>query len=266
MPSAAVTRRELFLGAQDAITGWYAKSFVETAIEMAIQPKGAAPLALGAGWYPKHDLTGFTSNVVYEGDEIIDSNNKYYEIKEVQEWWQLDAFDHYQCGLTKLPMHYDAPATYGTGASVEDPRHRTKDWIDGHINAVNLKEDNGTTNASYITCWANPPYPIKKVFVGKLVDIIFSIDRGQSKQQVGHNKYAYAYNEKVPVEVFTIDKTGITGENLMWQGERELRRISEAFPLGSVRDFETMQPTTKSLGSTTLYSVKCVLNYTHDTT
>jgi hypothetical protein len=76
----------------------------------------------------------------------------------------------------------------------------------------------------------------------------------------------YGYVEKVLVRVQTIDKTGLVGENTMWDGEHELRRVSENYPLGSIRSFETINPKTQSLGSTTLYGVECVLEYTRGKT
>jgi hypothetical protein len=83
---------------------------------------------------------------------------------------------------------------------------------------------------------------------------------------IGGDKYAYGYNEKVAITVQAIDKTGISGDNLMWQGERQLRRVTEAYPLGSLRNLETANPKTQSLGSTTLYSVECVMEYQRNLT
>ena len=47
-----VTRRELQLGAADTVTGWYAKAFAETTIEMAVIPRAMRSIALAAGFYP----------------------------------------------------------------------------------------------------------------------------------------------------------------------------------------------------------------------
>jgi hypothetical protein len=166
------------------------------------------------------------------------------------------------------------PTTYGTGATVEDPRHRIKDYLDplsghvppGHLDATHLLENDGVTQATSIVCWADPPYPIKTVFVTKGVDLVYSIGKGTSAPLIGGDKYAYGYKEKVPITVQAIDKTGISGLNLMWQGERELRRVVETYPLGSLRNLETATPKTQSLGSTILYSVECVMDYQRNLT
>jgi hypothetical protein len=265
MSSADVTRRALSLGAQDTTTGWYAKTYAETTIKMAILTKGSNLMLLPTGNYAKHELTGFTANTILEGDEVIDANGTYYEVVAAEEVWWLNNFSHYVCGLHKIPMHTDLPA-YGTGAAVDDPRKRQKVWLDTHAAGWNPKKNDGATNASFITCWTNPPYPIQKVFVTQTVDLVLSVGRITSKPLVDADHYVYGYDETVSFYSSTIDKTGISGENLMWQGEAELRSIGETYPLGSLRNFETMKPQTQRLGSFTLYSVECQLNYMRDTT
>ena len=48
--------------------------------------------------------------------------------------------------------------------------------------------------------------------------------------------YAYGYEEDVPIEIYCIDKSGITGTKLMWKAERELRHVAETYPEGSRRN------------------------------
>jgi len=261
-----VTRRELQLGAADTVTGWYAKAFAETTIEMAVIPRNMRSIALSAGFYPHYEVSGFHLDPVTEGDEIKDSFNNYYEVELTAPNPFGDSLVYYESSLTRLPIHYDMPTTYGTGATVEDPRHRTKDYLDTYLLGANLKENDGATPATFTVCWADPPYPVKTVFVTKGVDLIYSIGKGTSTPLVGGDKYAYGYKEKVPITVQAIDKTGISGLNLMWQGERELRRVVETYPLGSLRNLETATPKTQSLGSTTLYSVESLMDYQRNLT
>ena len=270
----SVTRRELQLGAADTVTGWYAKAYAETTIEMAVIPRAMRSIALAAGFYPHYEVSGFHLDPVTEGDEVKDSFGNYYEVELVAPNNFGDSLVYYESNLTKLPIHYDMPTTYGTSATVEDPRHRTKDYLDplsghipaGHLDGANLLKNDGVTQASFKVCWADPPYPIKTVFVTKGVDLVYSIGRQSSAPLIDCDKYAYGYQEKVPITVQAIDKTGISGDNLMWQGERELRRVVETYPLGSLRNLETMNSKTQSLGSTTLYSVECVMDYQRDLT
>jgi hypothetical protein len=261
-----VTKRELQLGVADAVTGWYAKNYVETAVEMIIIPRAMRQITLSAGFYPHYEVSGFHLDPVAEGDEIKDSLGNYYEVELIRSNWFGDSLVYYESNLTQLPIHYDMPTTYGTGITVEDPRHRTKDYLDTYLLAANLNKNDGSTPANFKTCWADPPYPVKTVFVTKGVDLIYSISKGTSAPLIGHDQYAWGYKEKVPITVQAIDKTGISGDNLMWQGERELRRVTETYPLGSLRNLETMASKTQSLGSTTLYSVECVLDYQRNKT
>ena len=260
-----VTRRELQLGAADTVTGWYAPSFVETTIEAAIIPKAMRSIALRAGFYPHYEVSGFHIDPITEGDELIDLAGTYYEVETTEPYYIGDSLGYYESNLTKLAIHYDMPTTYGTGATVEDPRYRTKDYLDTYV-APALITDNSGLIATWITCWANPPYPIKTVFVTKGVDLIYSIGKGTSAPLIGHDKYAWGYEEKMPITISAIDKTGISGDNIMWKGEQALRYALETYPLGSLRGLETGAEKTQSLGSTTLYSVECAMNYKRDKT
>lgn len=252
-----VTRRALSLGSQDSVTGWYSKSFTDTTIEVIILPKGATFMALGMGFYAKYNLTGYTQDVVLEGDEIKDAANNYYEVKTIQENYVGDTFLFRELELTKLPMHYDMPASYGTAPTVQDPRQRTKVWLDNYLVAGNLTKNDNTTNASYITCWADPPYPISKVFQTKGVDLVYTVATPNTEAL----PLSIGYLENMPISIYTIDKTDISGDKLRWKAEEELRRIAQEYPLGSLRNLDRMSDNKKSLGSTTLYSVTYNLKY-----
>jgi hypothetical protein len=98
------------------------------------------------------------------------------------------------------------------------------------------------------------------------VDLAYAIGKGTSTPQIGHDKYAWGYEEKVPITISAIDKTGISGDSIMWKGEHALRYALETYPLGSLRTLETGREKTERLGSTTLYSVECTLNYRRNVT
>jgi hypothetical protein len=260
MTSFLVTRRALSLGAQDAITGWYAKTYTETASydKMVIVPKGFNLSAFGIGGYAKYAITGYICAPLSEGDEII-SNTKYYEVIAVEDVDLGDSHMWYMCELHELQMHWDEPA-YGTSATVYDPRRQIKIMLDAYLGAETLHKNDGT-DCSYITCWDGAPYPLKRVFDTKAVDLIFSVSRGTSKPEIAADKTPYGYVEKVPVFISTVNKTGISGENLWWQGERAFRHIMELYPIGSVRTIETINPKPVDLGSLKLFQGECVVNY-----
>lgn len=100
-----VTRRKLLLGAADSETKWYAKSFIESTIEMLIIPRAATSLATAAGTYVRTDAVGLTCDGVEEGDEILSASGVYYEVKATREHWVADSFMYRECDLVMLPLH-----------------------------------------------------------------------------------------------------------------------------------------------------------------
>jgi len=114
-----------------------------------------------------------------------------------------------------------------------------------------------STQVSFIVAYGNPDYPLVRVFIDKAVDLVFSI----GTPDVEGLPVGIGYLEKVPITIWTIDKTGITGTELRWKAEAELRRIIETYPLGSLRSWERISDNEKNLGGTILYSVSGIMRY-----
>jgi len=150
---------------------------------------------------------------------------------------------------------------------VYDARNRTKVFLTTYLTAGNMKEDNGATNAAFIVHFSDPPYPLKLVFFGdKNIDIIFAVDTPVSTAKLDWDGYIIGYRETVPIYIFTVDKTGITGTELRWKAEAELRRIVETYPMGSYRSLDRVAKNDKWMGSWILHSVTYNLTYERDTT
>jgi hypothetical protein len=128
-----------------------------------------------------------------------------------------------------------------------------------------LTHDDNLTQAAWISAFGLPDYPLSRVFKDKAVDVIFSVGTASAKAMRDFRQYPYAYEEIVPIEIFAVDKTGITGTKLRWKAEAELRRITEAYPLASIRWVTRVTDNEKKLGSQTLYSVKYELGYIRPT-
>ena len=143
----------------------------------------------------------------------------------------------------------------------EDARYRTKVYLETYLDGSNLTADDGSTQVKYIVMYANPDYPLERVFIDRYVDLIYAIDQPDSKPLLGHDQTPYGYEEHVPITIWTIDKIGISGVKLFWKAEAELRRITENFPFGSLRTLDRRRPNTIDLGSTKLYSAEFILNY-----
>ena len=263
--SADVTLYILTLGDADSITGWYEKAYGSGVIKMIVRPKGSSFNLMGVGLYAKYDNTGFTADAVSDGDVVEDSNGMFYLVRSTQEEWWLDTFSHYVCDLAKRDFS-DQPTTSGTwhldsDALTTDPRSRHKIYLDGNLVATHLKKDNGTTNADYITCFDEPPYPMKRVFLTKGIDLVFSIGKEDAKQLTTYNHYPYAFEESVPITVSAVNKSDVTGTNLVEQAEQEIRRIITALPLGSIRSIDTVKHKPVDLGATQLYSSTVTVKY-----
>jgi hypothetical protein len=139
----------------------------------------------------------------------------------------------------------------------EDARYRTKILLDTYLLAANLTEDDNSTQVKFIVAYADPDYPLVRVFFDKFVDLVFCVGTPDSiALPVG-----IGYEENVPITIWCIDKTGITGTKLRWKAEAELRRIVETYPTGSLRNWQRLGDNEKNLGSTVLYSVNYVLRY-----
>lgn len=258
--SLDVTRRRLQLGSRDSTTGWYAKNYSTSTIEMIIVERGSRPSLLPSGTYVRTDALGLTADVVEEGDEIKTSSNKYYEVKTVREIYTLggDSFAYREVDLVHLPFENLSGASY-TASSVEDARYRTKEYLETYL------DDDALPN--YIVAYGMPDYPLVRVFKTKGVDLVFSIGSPDTSPMMdAYTRSPYGYNENVHVSTECIDKTNVDGTKLFWQAESELRRVAESYPTGSLRVLTSHRPATQNLGSTVLYSGEYILNYRRDTT
>lgn len=105
MGSCNVTRRVLSLGSRDATTRWRAKTFAEDTVKAILIPRSSAQLALKAGTYVRTDALLLTAVAFYEGDEVKDAFNNYWEVKAVRDISVGDNFSHRECDLVLLPLH-----------------------------------------------------------------------------------------------------------------------------------------------------------------
>ena len=100
-----VTWRALTLGARDSVTGWRAKSYADSTIEMVIIPQVASRLAASFGIYVTLDALGLTLTAVGVGDEMKDSDNDYYEVETVMKQKIGNVLYVYKCDLRHQPLH-----------------------------------------------------------------------------------------------------------------------------------------------------------------
>jgi hypothetical protein len=99
-----VTKRALTLGARDAVTGWAAKSYVESTVEMIIINQSNRQLAVQAGTYVRSDALGFSKTVFVEGDQMKDDESVYYEVEAVRPRKIGNKLVCYEYDLTIQPL------------------------------------------------------------------------------------------------------------------------------------------------------------------
>lgn len=252
-----VTLYTLQLGSRDSTTGWYQKNYSTSTITMPIVSRAAAHTPLPPGVHVRLDAVGLTQDPVYEGDEIKNAADQFYQVETIQPHYFGDSFWFRECQLTMLPFKNLTGAGY-TASSVEDPRYRTKVYLETYLS--------GSALPNYIVAYGMPDYPLTRVFKTKGVDLVFGLGEPNSTPDKDPlTEAAYGYEEHVPIQTFCIDKSNITGTKLMWQAETELRSVAESYPGGSLRALDRRRPNTQVLGSTTLYSAEYILNYRRDT-
>jgi hypothetical protein len=266
------TLRTLTLGAADATTGLYAVSYVSSSIYAQIFNPNKSTIKTPAGYYGKYGYAALTSAAVLEGDQLTDANSVTYEVQQVTSYptSRTDiSLRWYVLGLVKRDFA-DQPATSGTwhldSSSVKtDPRNRQKILIDTYLTAANVKKDDGTTNASTATCFDGATYPIPRLFLTQALDAIAVISRKPSEpiytdKLLGHKPYAF--NEQVEIEIYAVNKSGVTASNLVEKYEQEIRRIYTTYDAyANVRDLDTITPSLTDLGYAYLCKTGISINY-----
>lgn len=146
-----------------------------------------------------------------------------------------------------------------------DPRYRTKVMLDTYWTPSNATDDDDNSLGVQVM-YAYPEYPFEMELKSPSVeDVIITVDQPTSRPMMDPVTEApRGYEESMPVEIITTDKTGVTAIKALWQAEAEMRRILEEYPRGSLRSLERTRPATKRLGSTVLWSARYVWNYRRD--
>jgi len=260
-----VTRHALSLSdTRDALTGWWPKSYSENTIQMVIGTRSVSDKLASVGSYVKEDAVGLTLDPVHVGDKIVTSDSVWFEVKAVIPHEVGDSFLRRDCDLTRLPfgaLNTGSQTTTLPSGTPQDARYRTREWLETYLNADKLTEDDDTTPITFITAFGKPNYSLEKVFNEKLVELVFSIDEPTVTPLFDNEGVPYGFIEVVPIMIWCVDKTNVSGPRLMWKANQELRRVATEYPEGSKRSVEKIAENTENLGSTILYSSLFNLRY-----
>lgn len=146
-------------------------------------------------------------------------------------------------------------------SSLEDPRYRMKVWLDAYLTPANITKDDNATACSLLVAYDFPEYPLGLVFKDKAVNVVFSVGDPVTTALYNQNKIIYGYSEKTPITICCVDTTGLTATNVKWKAERELRRVAEVYPFGSLRLLEQRRDITTYEGAAIIYRTELTLNY-----
>ena len=97
-----VTYYNLFLGDQDAVTGWYQKGYTIESVVMAVIPKGNVQLLSGLGLYSRHDAVGLTNYDVETGSIIKNQDDIYYLVVGIEPYYWGNTFGYNACDMRVL--------------------------------------------------------------------------------------------------------------------------------------------------------------------
>lgn len=263
------TRYAIAFGARETTTGWRAVTHGTSTIEMPILPRSAALAALRAGVYARHNWTGWTLTAVVEGDMVKDADNVYYEVLSVEKVQVGDMLFYYECELSKMPMYQAEPAALTWSLTrPDDPRKRTKVFIDTYIRDAQVTKDDDSTQATWACIFNDPPYHLSHEFRAASTPVqgLYVNGMPESIPWMDVDQVPCRYEENVPIHICTVNSTACTGTALQWKMEAELRYQCEQQPTGSQRALNRRSDLSRDLGGMWLYDTLFTLSYVRDIT
>jgi len=267
--NASVTKRAASYGSRCTTTGWRLVTYNNSTIVMPIASRTLAHLVMPAGIYAYHDAVGLTTTSMVAGDQVMDADNLYYEVRGVKPHKVGNKTAFYECQLAYLPVWQLAPAQpTWSKTRPQDARRRIKAYIDTNARSAQITKDDDSTAATFATIYANPPYPLEKEFRAASTPVfgLYVVGEANSTALLDFDQTPSHYEEHVPVHVCTVDSTACTGTHLKWKMEAELRYVCEQNPTGSQISLERRGDHDRNIGSLWLYDTEFVLSYVRDLT
>jgi len=150
-------------------------------------------------------------------------------------------------------------------STLADPRERIKTFLATYLVVANITNDAGAAATVHIRFGDNKIYLLKLEFYGtKNNDVVFTIEPPESEAIFDHDGQIIGYNEKVPVYIYAINKTGITADKILWKAEQQLRYALEQNWLGSFFGFNSSKQVLQDAFDPRLYCIKTVVTYERD--
>lgn len=109
-----------------------------------------------------------------------------------------------------------------------DPKHIIRLLLDATIDPGNVTKDDDLTPAKYIDIYGYPPNVLIEDYLKTDYDAVISVDRVKALDIRLKQNQPRRYDTVLKIGIWTISKTGITGEKLKWKLYEELRRVFRA--------------------------------------
>lgn len=269
MTSFDVTRLAITLGSYDSTTGWPAKLYSKSTVGMIILPRGESFNVGGMGFYAQYEYSGFTCDVIADGDEVKDASGQYYRVNSHRAVYRLNTFQYYECALSVLEPHNNRASTSGTwhldsSDKATDPRCRHKIYLDEYLTTAAIKKDDGVTNASWRVMFDEPDFHWVRLFDVLSLDAVIMVSRGDTKALSQYNKVPYAFDETCTLKVYAINKSTVTAVNLVEQIEQEIRNALSDYAVASgssFRSLERVKAFTDKVSGVEVHGLELTLRY-----
>lgn len=152
---------------------------------------------------------------------------------------------------------------------VDDPRYRIKVFLDTYLTAANMLKPDGVTPLAFHVMYDAPDISYIWLFNGLSNDMLFTIGTPvTAADAIDWDATGIGYTHKVPITIATASSETVNGDKAIWQGNAELRRVIETYPIGtgSFRLINQIVGDPEPMGAWTLHKIKYTLLYQVDTT
>jgi hypothetical protein len=254
MVSYEVTWRDVTYGTQNTITGWYSRTYTESTVDMVFLRELPTRFPLPAGVEVRGEIPVAHIQPMEPTDEIKRSVT-YYEVVSTSPVKLGNSLICYMSQLHELPYHTDTRPTPTVDPG--DIRYDIRVMMDAYITDGNITEDDGTTQASWVSMFERDDLRLTQVFLTKNVDVVFTVGEADSiTSQLG-----VAFLGKYPITAFAVDKEGLTATTVNDKAVKEIRKIFKENPVGSMRGYSEERAEPHVLGSTTIWSKRVLIDY-----
>jgi len=266
-----LTIKKASYAGRDLETGWLLHNYdLEDSIRGIMVLRAAPDLVATAASNSifiedENDGVVLTPNPIRWPD-VLQWNDKTYEVKNVDEKRNGYDLSFYVAKLALVIGEKKASHLKTQPDKIYNARSQIRTFLIRKLDNTKITKEDDFTKAVYSVIYMNPPYPITKEFFNSNnpVDGVYAIHEPKTSALLGHTGRPSGYEERVPISIFTINKTG-NGTKLKRKMESELWRICEKYSIDSrfMPHLERCGDTCKTKGRTIFHSTEFILSFSY---